>query len=275
MDGFFLIDKPAGYTSFDVCACTKKHCNIKKVGHTGTLDPFATGLLVVAVGKGTKCIPYLEKASKTYLATIVLGKTSETLDTESEIVELANKRFEEDATQEDIQKVIDEDFIGEIDQIPPKYSALKINGKRAYDLARQGIEVEMKVRKTFVHRCDIVSYTYPELKVELEVSAGFYVRSFARDMGGYCSELRRTKVGDLDIADAEDIKGLTMPIDPQYILKNLQHIEIKTGNIQDFMSGRAFPCPGVQGERVLVLCGGQSVGIGEFVDGNLQPRGVL
>ncbi len=278
MDGFWLIDKEKDWTSFDVCARMRKILNIKKVGHTGTLDPFATGLLVVATGKCTKLIPFLEKDKKTYVTKILLGKTSETLDPESEIVDC---EYDQEPDRKEVEKIIKEKFLGKISQIPPQFSAIKIKGKKACDIARKGEKVELEPRKTEVFRMKILSYDFPELELELEVSAGFYVRSLARDLGkalaggGLCEELRRIKVGDLDIRDAENIDNISEAIDPKFILKNITHREIPAGRVQDFIAGRVFPFSGVEKEKILVLVGGNSIGIGEITCGNLQPRIVL
>jgi len=278
MHGFWLIDKEKDWTSFDVCAKLRKILNTKKVGHTGTLDPFATGLLVVATGKCTKLIPFLEKDKKTYIAKIILGKTSETLDSESEIVDC---KYDKEPNKEEVKKIIKKKFLGKISQIPPQFSAIKIKGKKACDIARKGQKVDLKARKTEIFRIDILSYKFPELELALEVSAGFYVRSLARDLGkelaggGFCSELRRTKVGELDIKDAEKVDGITEVIDPKFILKNITHREIPSGRVQDFIAGRAFPFSGIEKEKILVLVGGNSIGVGEITCGNLQPRVVL
>ena len=278
-DGFYLVDKPKDWTSFDVCARMRKIVNTRKVGHTGTLDPFATGLLIVAVGKCTRLIPFLEKAKKTYTATILLGKTSPTLDPESEITDVA---FDgEVPKKEAIKKIIETHFFGKIEQIPPQFSALKIRGKKCCDLARKGETVKMKPRPAEVFRADIVKYSYPELTVELEVAAGFYVRAFARDLGrklvgeGICSELRRTAIESISIEDALPLEMCTEPIDPKFILENLPQTEIPTGRTQDFIAGRAFPWSGLEGEKSLVLVGGKTIGLGEMKNGMLQPRVVL
>lgn len=278
-DGFYLVDKPKDWTSFDVCARMRKMFNTRKIGHTGTLDPFATGLLIVAVGKCTRLIPFLEKAKKTYTATITLGKTSPTLDPESEITDIAFDR--EPPTKEDIEKIIKKHFLGKIEQVPPKFSALKINGKKCCDLARKGEKVKMKPRPAEVFRAEIVDYTYPELTVELEVAAGFYVRAFARDLGeklvggGICSELRRTAIETASIEEGLPLEMCTEPIDPKFILQNLPQTEIPMGRTQDFVAGRAFPWSGLEGEKSLVLVGGSTIGLGEIMKGNLQPRVVL
>ncbi len=277
-DGFWLIDKEKDWTSFDVCARMRKMLNIKKVGHTGTLDPFATGLLVVATGKCTKLIPFLEKDKKTYITKILLGKTSETLDPESEIIDC---KYDKEPNREEVEKIIKEKFLGKISQIPPQFSAIKIKGRKACDLARKGQKVELEARKTEVFRIEILFYRFPELELALEVSAGFYVRSLARDLGqilaggGLCIELRRTKVGELEIKEAEKIDSISEAIDPKFILKNITHREIPSGRVQDFIAGRVFPFSGVEKEKILVLVGGNSIGVGEITCGNLQPRVVL
>ena len=278
-DGFYLVDKPKEWTSFDVCARMRKIVNTRKVGHTGTLDPFATGLLIVAVGKCTRLIPFLEKAKKTYTATILLGKTSPTLDPESEITDVA---FDgEVPTKEEIEKIIEKNFLGKIKQTPPQFSALKIKGKKCCDLARKGERVEIKPRPAEVFRADIVKYSYPELTVEIEVAAGFYVRAFARDLGeklvggGICSELRRTAIESISVEDALPLEMCTEPIDPKFILENLPQTEIPSGRTQDFIAGRAFPWSGLEGEKSLVLVGGKTIGLGEMKNGMLQPRVVL
>lgn len=279
-DGFYLIDKPVGWTSFDVCAKLRKKLNTKKVGHTGTLDPFATGLLVIATGKCTRMIPFLEKAKKTYRTKILLGKTSETLDPESEVVVVKKSA---DFSLADIKKILSEKFTGKISQIPPKYSALKFGGKRACDLVREGKTVEMKARETEVFDWKVLNFSAEnmELEMELTVAAGFYVRSFARDLGeslaeaGMCGELRRLGVGNIEISDAETVETVTDPIDPKYILDTLEHREIEAGRVQDFIAGRAWPYSGVNGDKYLILVGGRSLGIGEIINGTLQPRVVL
>ncbi len=278
-DGFYLVDKEAGWTSFDVCARLRKQFNTRKVGHTGTLDPFATGLLIVAVGKCTRMIPFLEKAKKSYTTKILLGKSSPTLDPESEVTEISFSG--EKPTKEEIEKIIEKNFIGKIEQVPPQFSALKINGKKCCDLARKGEKVEMKSRSAEVFSIKICNYSYPELTVEMEVAAGFYVRSFARDLGkilvggGICSELRRTAIESISVEDALPVGMCVEPIDPKCILTNFLQTEIPTGRVQDFIAGRAFPWSGLEGEKSLVLVGGKTIGLGEIMKGKLQPRIVL
>lgn len=278
-DGFYLIDKEKDWTSFDVCARMRRTVNTRKVGHTGTLDPFATGLLIVAVGKCTKMIPFLEKDKKTYITKIMLGKTSETLDPESEIIECKSREII--PTLEEIKNIINKEFTGKIQQTPPQFSAIKINGKKACDLARRGEKVDIKSRETEIFSIEILSYNFPEIEIELETSAGFYVRSFARDLGkeliggGMCLELRRTTIRGISVKDAVKVSEISGPIDPKYIINKLPHRDIPIGRVQDFAAGRSFDFPGVEGEKVLVLVGEKSIGVGEILHGKLQPRIVL
>lgn len=281
--GFLLIDKEKDWTSFDVCARLRKRLNIKKIGHTGTLDPFATGLLIVAIGKGTKLIPFFEKDQKTYEAEILLGKTSETLDTESEIIESFDGKK---PTQEEIESILKSNFLGKIKQIPPKYSALKIGGKKMCDLARAGKEFEIKERETEIFSTQILEYEFPVLKIKIEVSAGFYVRSFARDLGtvlcggGLCQNLRRTSIEAISVDTAKIVNETTDEdlIDPRTLL-NLPIIEIETDRLNDFSHGRAFIFPNSENfqkdEKYLVVCEDKTIGVCVFDCGNLQPRVVF
>ncbi len=278
MNGFYLIDKEKEWTSFDVCAKMRSILNTKKIGHTGTLDPFATGLLVIAVGKCTKLIPFFERARKTYVAEIVFGKKSESHDIDSEILEVdISKEFSKKECEEALKK----HFLGKIEQVPPRFSAIKINGKRACDRVRRGEKVNLIARGTEVFRAEILSFDFPTVKFELEVAAGFYVRSFARDLAKHfqtsaiCESLRRTQINDISVDDAEKINEVSSPIDPKILLPNIPHCEIETGRIQDFVAGRCFPFPGVEKEKMLVLCGGKTVGVGEIICGKLQPRSVI
>lgn len=209
---FYLIDKPIWFSSFDVLRVLKKKLNIKKMWHTGTLDPLATGALLVAVWNYTKLIPYFEKDNKEYIFTVQLNGVTDSYDSETEVEYISNtlqEKYKKELTQEEIQVIIDEKFTGEIEQIPPKYSALKIWGKKALDKVRAGEDFEMKKRKTTVFEIEILSYIYPEVTIRAKVSAGTYIRSIAFDLGeilgtwGYISYLRRTKIDKLDVKDAQ------------------------------------------------------------------------
>ena len=203
-----LIDKPENMSSFGVVARVRRKLRDEqgkkvKVGHTGTLDPFATGLMIILAGKATKKSDEFLKKDKEYEATVYLGKTSTTGDIEGEITEVSDKV----PTLDEVKKAC-EKFVGEINQTVPIFSAIKINGERAYKLARKGKEVEMPTRKVTIFSIDILDYTYPELKIRTHVSSGTYIRTLGEDIGkelktgAYLTALRRTKIADYDIKDA-------------------------------------------------------------------------
>jgi len=207
-----LVDKPAGMTSFGVVARVRRVLSRRegkkiKVGHTGTLDPFATGLLILLAGKATKRSGEFLKLDKEYEAEIELGKTSTTGDPEGEIEE----SYEGGAiSREEVEKAV-QGFVGEIEQRVPAFSAVKINGRRAYDLARKGVEVEMPVRKVKIYRIEILEYEWPILKIKTEVSSGTYIRTLGEDIGkalgtgAYVRALRRTKIDKYSVEEAKKL----------------------------------------------------------------------
>lgn len=210
-DGIILIDKPAEMTSFGVVArirrvLTNAAQKKVKVGHTGTLDPFATGLMILVIGKECKNAEQYSKLDKVYEATFHLGQTSTTGDTEGELTDISDAQ----PTKEQVEAALVR-FQGDIMQRPPIFSAIKIDGKRAYKLARDGQEVEIPERKITIHSLELVDYTYPELKIRTHVSSGTYIRSLCVDIGtvlgtgAYCTQLRRTKIAEHDIAQAKKL----------------------------------------------------------------------
>jgi|TARA_B100001245_G_scaffold185987_1_gene144128 tRNA pseudouridine55 synthase len=210
-DGIILIDKPADMTSFGVVARVRRVLSEQagrkvKVGHCGTLDPFATGLLILCIGKECKHAGGYMKRDKVYEATVRLGQTSSTGDPEGEVTDTGKKQ----PNQEEITEVIRQ-FTGEIDQVPPMHSAVKINGQRAYRLAREGKTVEVPARKVTIHSLEVIDYTYPELTIRTHVSSGTYIRSLVQDIGqelgtgAYCTQLRRLSIADWDVTNAQTL----------------------------------------------------------------------
>ena len=210
-DSVLLIDKPAGITSFGVVARVRRQLSQvlgkkAKVGHTGTLDPFATGLMIIVTGKECRNAGNYSKLDKVYEATIRLGQTSTTGDPEGELTEVSDRQ----PSMEEIATTL-KGFIGEITQRPPIYSAIKINGERAYKLARKGEVVEVPERQVTVFSLDLLDYSYPELKIRVHVSSGTYIRTLAEDIGkalgtgAYCPELRRTEIAEWSVKDAQAI----------------------------------------------------------------------
>jgi len=212
MEGFLLIDKPAGKTSHDIVARIRRVTGVKRVGHSGTLDPFATGLLIVGVGRSaTKRLGEFLGKPKTYEALAVLGAKSDTQDKDGAIVPVEGAAM---PTEADVRGVLPR-FTGEITQTPPMYSAKQIGGKRLYELAREGVVVERKAVTLTVYELTLLSFIAPKFSFRVTCSAGTYVRTLAHDMGealgtgAYLEELRRTAIGDVTIAGAVALDAVT------------------------------------------------------------------
>lgn len=208
-DGYLLIDKPAGLTSFGVVARIRRVLSTQagkkvKVGHTGTLDPFATGLMILVVGKECKNAGHYTKLDKTYDATFRLGQVSTTGDPEGELSDVSDRV----PTESEIRDVLTR-WTGRIEQRPPVFSAIKVDGKRAYKLARSGEHIELPLRSVTVHTLELIDYAYPDLKIRTHVSSGTYIRSLAVDIGealgtgAYCSQLRRTVIDRWKVEEAQ------------------------------------------------------------------------
>lgn len=211
VDGFLVIDKPAGISSHDVVNRVRRILGTKKVGHTGTLDPFATGVLPIAVGEGTKAIQFLDEGEKAYEAVIRLGLVTDTLDITGAILQ------ERDPTGVGQEQLLDAmaRLTGEISQVPPMYSAIKQGGQPLYKLARKGIEVERPSRRVTIHRFELLAFERPFVTVRVHCSRGTYVRTLADDLGkmlgcGAClTELRRTMSGPFHLDNAITLEQLT------------------------------------------------------------------
>lgn len=215
-DGIILVDKPAGMTSFGVVARVRRvlstHFGKKiKVGHTGTLDPFASGLMILVIGKECKNAGDYSKLDKVYETTVILGAKSITGDIEGEITKISDNK----PSQDDIEKAL-ADFRGKISQKPSQYSAIKIDGERAYKLARAGKIVDMPTRQIEVYELTLVGYSYPELKLRASVSSGTYIRTLAEDIGyklgvgAYCKTLERVSIDRWNITEAKSLGDLSI-----------------------------------------------------------------
>lgn len=218
MNGILNINKPTGITSFDVVRKIKSLSKNKKVGHAGTLDPIASGVLPVCIGGATKFVDYIMKNEKVYLADMKLGVRTDTYDREGTVIDTSDFNLSE----MDIKSAI-LSFQGEIEQMPPMYSAIKIKGKRLYDLARQGIEVEREKRKITIYSIDIVDIELPHLVFKVRCSKGTYIRSLCHDIGNKLNcgaimwNLKRTSTGNFDILDSIDLKDLGIENISQHI----------------------------------------------------------
>lgn len=247
MQGIIIIDKPKGYTSHDIVNLVRKELNIKKVGHTGTLDPNATGVLPILVGEATKISKYLVEHNKTYIATISLGRKTTTGDEEGEILEEKTIPI----LNENAVKTILSNFQGEQMQKPPIYSAIKINGKKAYEYAREGQEVKIEPRKIEIKLIKLINYINNEITFKVECSKGTYIRvlceNIAEKIGtvGYMKNLRRTKVDEYEIEKSITIEELKenktkveenlISIEEAFILK--PKIELQPKGLELFLNG--------------------------------------
>lgn len=215
--GVLLVDKPGGLTSHDVVSRTRRALNTRKVGHAGTLDPMATGLLVLGVGGATRLLTYIVGLYKTYETTIVLGASTDTDDADGTLVERADAARLAAVTDEEIRAGVAE-LTGDIDQVPSTVSAIKVAGKRAYDLARAGEDVVLAARAVTVSRFEVLAIRRREQAIELDAvvdcSSGTYIRALARDLGaalsvgGHLTALRRTRIGSFDLSGAVDLEHI-------------------------------------------------------------------
>ena len=218
--GLLTLDKPAAITSRDAVDLVQRLVRPAKVGHAGTLDPLATGVLVVCVGSATRLIEYVQRQPKSYTGTFLLGRRSPTEDVEGEVVELDDPPV---PTREQLDQAA-QGLVGRIEQRPPAFSALKVAGRRAYDLARQGQEVELKPRPITIYALEVVRYDYPELVLRIECGGGTYVRSLGRDLAerlgtaAVMSALVRTAIGPFRLEEAIDPRELTPENLPEHLL---------------------------------------------------------
>ncbi|MCY6372520.1 tRNA pseudouridine(55) synthase TruB [Clostridium ganghwense] len=233
MDGVINVYKPIGITSFDVVREIRKISKTKKVGHTGTLDPLACGVLPICIGKATKIVDYIMKDYKIYKAHLKLGITTDTYDKEGKILETNDVNISE----KDIINTINS-FIGEIAQIPPMYSAIKVNGKKLYELARKGIEIERQSRNITIYNIDILEIKIPDIIFEVKCSKGTYIRSLCYDIGqklkcgGAMWDLERSCSGNFNknnsilLKDLNEINIADNLISVEYALKNYKKISV-------------------------------------------------
>lgn len=241
--GFFLVDKARGINSFKLVMALRRVLSMKRVGFAGTLDPLATGLMILAIGEYTKLLPYLESADKAYDVTVQLDGISDTYDMEGQITQLDPKSYTRPSLDL-VNKLIEQKFLGKIQQIPPKFSAIQIDGKRAYDMARKGQEFELKARTVEIFSIKVVEYDFPKLKLTVHCSSGTYIRSIAFDLGrelgvgGYVTELRRTSISATKVENAHKIEDIdsgnwkNLLVKPEDLLSGMQQLKL---NDEDYL----------------------------------------
>ncbi len=284
MDGVLIINKPKGFTSHDVVNILRKALNTKKIGHTGTLDPNATGVLPILIGKATKISKYLIEHNKTYIATISLGEKTDTGDGQGNIIE-KDLNFQNISCKQigDVLKT----FIGKQKQIPPIYSAIKINGKKAYEYARQGQTIELEPRDIEIYSIDLIKIENNEITFEVSCSKGTYIRTLCEDIAkkigtiGYMKELTRTSVNEFKLGNAvtiDEIKENSLivkekVINIETIFKDKPELELNDRKKELFLNGvrLTFEKPN---DIYRIYNNNEFIGLGTVQD-NLLKRDVI
>lgn len=289
MNGIIIINKHKGCTSHDIVYKVKKMFN-EKVGHTGTLDPMATGVLPLLIGKGTQCSKYLINHDKIYNVTLQLGEKTDTADSEGKVIETKEVK-EEILKKENIEKIF-EKFKGKQEQIPPIYSAIKVNGKKLYQYARKGQEVEIKPRKIEIYNIELLNINEKQKQIEFQVSCskGTYIRSLCEDIAqrletvGYMLELKRIQVGNFNIKEAITIEQLENNIDNkefieenfiqfEEIFKNKEKIELDDRKLRLFLNGVQLTI-GKEDGTYKIYNNNKFIGIG-IVENKLLKRDIV
>lgn len=280
MDGIIILNKHKNITSFGIIRELRKLLGTKKIGHCGTLDPLATGVLIVCVGKATKLVSEIEKTTKGYIVEMEFGYETNTYDSEGEINYTTDKKVEKNELESVLNK-----FLGKIYQEPPMFSAIKVNGEKLYNLARKGIEIERKKREVYVYDLKIIEFNKNTLKLYCRVSKGFYVRSLVKDIGrelnNYATmiNLNRISVGENFIENSytlDEIKRKFLNGDTSFILKvenyfNFQKINITEKDIKFFRNGNKFEFNEELEEGLKrVYYQNEFLGIGKFENGILS-----
>lgn len=294
VNGWLVLDKPAGMTSTQAVGAVRRAFDAQKAGHAGTLDPLATGILPIALGEATKTVPFTVDSDKVYRFTIRWGAETTTDDTEGAVTRDSRAR----PTPEEIEALLPR-FTGEIMQVPPQFSAIKVDGERAYDIARAGEVVDLEARPVFIEELTILgSPSLDETMIEAVCGRGTYVRSIARDLGrllgcyGHVSMLRRTRVGDFDEECAVTIEALRAAAesgDPAQLAGLLQPIATALGDLFELAVSSSDAARLARGQSVLIrgrdapilsgpafaTCKGELVALGEIDKGELRPSRVF
>jgi tRNA pseudouridine55 synthase len=269
--GIAVVDKPSGVTSHDVVAMLRKRFDERQVGHGGTLDPSATGVLVVAVGKATKLLRFVEKTHKAYIGEIVFGVETDSLDADGEVTATHEM---DDISLIDAQSAVNEHLLGDIEQIPPMVSAIKIDGKRLHELARQGIEVERPPRPVTIHSFTLMPTEEPNvLLAAVECTSGTYIRTLAADLGhllgggAHLRNLRRTAVGRFTIGEAAGPdECVLLPVEDA--VRTLDRVDLAGGQGDLVANGRVLPAWDGDGPWALFRPDGTLAAVYERVDNN-------
>jgi len=296
ISGVLVVDKPVGMTSHDVVQAVRNGTSLRRAGHTGTLDPRASGVLVILVGPAVRLSEYVSASDKRYQAIVRMGGKTDTFDADGKFTQ--DNQETVDVTEEQFEEVL-KTFVGEIEQTPPPYSAVKIKGRKAYEMARKGEEVELEPRKITVHHLEVLEWAPPEVVIDVHCSSGTYVRSLANDLGeklgcgGYLVGLRRTKSGRFSLRDAVPLRKLQEAFDAgnwyQYLIPAAEalgdwpSIELSPDEVEGVRHGHRVQADAdaVVGNKVRgVSTQGELVALMECVEGDdgalaWQPKKVF
>ncbi len=286
LNGVLPVFKPEGPTSHDVVALARRVLRLRRIGHAGTLDPFAGGLLLLCLGKATRLAEYLTPLRKIYRGTVRLGATTDTDDLTGETI------AESDAWRElgvhDVESVLTA-LVGEQDQLPPSYSAKKVRGKRAYAIARAGGAPKLAAVRITIHRLETLNIDLPHIEFEIECSSGTYIRSIARDIGatlgvgGHLVRLTRTAIGEFRMESALRLTRSTTEAEvraailgPESAVAHLPRLDLGPDALEPIGRGQPLPCQGQPRQApVAVFVGGRLAAIGEVSGGRVWPKKVL
>lgn len=282
VNGLLVLDKPSGLTSRDALDRAARWFPRKtKIGHAGTLDPLATGVLVLAVGPATRLIEYVQDMPKVYRTRIRFGATSDTDDADGTVTpNPAASPVDEAAVRAALGA-----FVGEVEQVPPAYSAARVDGRRAHLLARKGHEVTLAPRRVRIDRIDVREYRWPDLELDVSCGKGTYIRSIARDLGralgvgGYVTVLRRLRIGPFTVddavtldAEAEAVRGKLLPL--AAAVSGLPAVRATADEVRRLRNGQAIPAAG-EGETAVLNDAGELVAVGRVAGGVLKPEKVV
>ena len=286
INGFLGIDKPAGWTSQDVVSWVRKHFGIKKVGHTGTLDPMATGVLLLCLGAYTRLSSYITDGDKQYRAVVRLGITTDSLDADG-VVTSRSGDIPTDYAQVDAAVA---EFRGAIAQVPPMYSAIRMGGRRLYELARRGVEIDRPARNVCIHKLDIAVYAPPLLHLNVHCSKGTYIRSLADDIGkrlgcgAHLSTLRRIAVGCVELGQCVSVYELERAeciadvlLNPHAVLSNLSSVCLTEAQQGRFLNGNPVTDILLDVQDIVTVQNSRGIllGLGHIVEGILKPIRVI
>lgn len=276
--GVAVVDKPAGVTSHDVVGMLRRRFGERQVGHGGTLDPDATGVLVVAVGKATRLLRFVETTRKGYEGEVVLGTSTSTLDAAGEVVDTFDMST---VTLDDVRRVVAQHLTGDIEQVPPMVSAIRVDGRRLHELAREGVEVERDARPVTIHRFDVTGWVEPGVVgIEVECAAGTYIRSLADDLGrllgggAHLRALRRTHVGDFTLAEAAPPEECEL-LPVSAAVRTLAQVTVDDATAALIANGRVLDAWEGDGPWAVSSSAGELLAVYEPFRGQAKPAVVL